>query len=99
GSERAGGVPVPRSITEIDRAARVAALDTTQEVGETAAWHGKQPASIEAQFPSGASTTWTGPEIRGVRNATSSVFHQRHLGRVLRSPCRGGGRRTASSRG
>src|SRR5207244_8006191 len=32
------------------------------------------------------------------RSATSSVFDQRHLGRVLRSSCRDRGRRPASSR-
>src|SRR5206468_8673336 len=34
-----------------------------------------------------------------LRNATPSVFHQRHLGRVLRSSCNAPGRRLASSRG
>src|SRR5919107_2230621 len=34
-----------------------------------------------------------------LRNATPSVFHQRHIGRVLRSSCNSGGRRLASSRG
>jgi hypothetical protein len=34
-----------------------------------------------------------------LRNATSSVFHQRHVGRVLRSPCNVRGRRLASSCG
>src|SRR4030095_1387708 len=34
-----------------------------------------------------------------LRDATPSVFHQRHLGRVLRSPCNVRGRRLASSRG
>ena len=33
------------------------------------------------------------------RNATPSVFHQRHIGRVLRSSCNARGRRLASSRG
>src|SRR5436853_7048781 len=33
-----------------------------------------------------------------LRNATPSVFHQRHIGRVLRSSCNGRGRRLASSR-
>src|SRR5215470_10235162 len=32
-------------------------------------------------------------------NATPSVFHQRHIGRVLRSSCNVHGRRPASSRG
>src|SRR6266849_8540863 len=32
-------------------------------------------------------------------NATASVFHQRHIGRVLRSSCNVRGRRLASSRG
>jgi hypothetical protein len=32
-------------------------------------------------------------------NATPSVFHQRHIGRVLRSSCNHTGRRLASSRG
>src|SRR5262249_48565075 len=32
-------------------------------------------------------------------NATPSVFHQRHIGRVLRSSCNSRGRRLASSRG
>jgi hypothetical protein len=32
------------------------------------------------------------------RNATPSVFHQRHIGRVLRSSCNVGGRRLGSSR-
>jgi len=34
-----------------------------------------------------------------LRNATPSVFHQRHIGRVLRSSCNPSGRRLASSRG
>src|SRR6266436_254293 len=34
-----------------------------------------------------------------LRNATPSVFHQRHIGRVLRSSCNHTGRRFASSRG
>src|SRR6266536_3361032 len=34
-----------------------------------------------------------------LRNATPSLFHQRHIGRVLRSSCNIGGRRLASSRG
>src|SRR5689334_25126389 len=34
-----------------------------------------------------------------LHNATPSVFHQRHIGRVLRSPCNSRGRRLASSRG
>src|SRR5678816_2196007 len=34
-----------------------------------------------------------------LRNATPSVFHQRHIGRVLRSSCNFRGRRLASSRG
>jgi hypothetical protein len=34
-----------------------------------------------------------------LRNATPSVFHQRHIGRVLRSSCNPRGRRLASSRG
>src|SRR4030095_14526890 len=34
-----------------------------------------------------------------LRNATPSLFHQRHIGRVLRSSCNSGGRRLASSRG
>src|SRR5471032_2779336 len=34
-----------------------------------------------------------------LRNATPSVFHQRHIGRVLRSSCNARGRRLASSRG
>src|SRR3981081_1224561 len=34
-----------------------------------------------------------------LRNATPSVFHQRHIGRVLRSSCNNTGRRFASSRG
>src|SRR4029077_825214 len=33
-----------------------------------------------------------------LRNATPSVFHQRHIGRVLRSSCNVRGRRLASSR-
>ena len=33
-----------------------------------------------------------------LRNATPSVFHQRHIGRVLRSSCNTRGRRLASSR-
>jgi uncharacterized protein with HEPN domain len=33
-----------------------------------------------------------------VRNATPSVFHQRHIGRVLRSSCNSRGRRPTSSR-
>src|SRR5262249_33009327 len=32
------------------------------------------------------------------RNATPSVFHQRHIGRVLRSSCNSRGRRIASPR-
>src|SRR5438093_13153445 len=34
-----------------------------------------------------------------LRNATPSVLHQRHIGRVLRSSCNPRGRRLASSRG
>ena len=34
-----------------------------------------------------------------LRNATPSVFHQRHIGRLLRSSCNVRGRRLASSRG
>jgi hypothetical protein len=34
-----------------------------------------------------------------LRHATRSVFHQRHIGRVLRSSCIFAGRRFASSRG
>ena len=34
-----------------------------------------------------------------LRDATPSVFHQRHIGRMLRSSCGGGGRRAASSCG
>jgi hypothetical protein len=34
-----------------------------------------------------------------LRNATPSVFHQRHIGRVLRSSCIFAARRLASSRG
>src|SRR5260370_8532126 len=33
-----------------------------------------------------------------LRNATPSVLHQRHIGRVLRSSCNVRGRRVASSR-
>src|SRR5207244_13434280 len=33
-----------------------------------------------------------------LRNATPSVLHQRHIGRVLRSSCNDRGRRLASSR-
>src|ERR671911_2121630 len=33
-----------------------------------------------------------------LRNATPSVFHQRHIGRMLRSSCDDPGRRPASSR-
>jgi dihydrofolate reductase len=35
----------------------------------------------------------------GGRHATTSIFHQRHIGRVLRSSCNIPGRRLASSRG
>jgi hypothetical protein len=37
--------------------------------------------------------------MAGLRDATPSVFHQRHFGRVLRSSCNSRGRRVASSRG
>jgi hypothetical protein len=39
------------------------------------------------------------PSVVLLRNATPSVFHQRHIGRVLRSSCNPRGRRLASSRG
>jgi hypothetical protein len=46
------------------------------------------------------------PSVAGIRNrryflrrATPSVFHQRHIGRVLRSSCNDRGRRLAPSRG
>ena len=38
------------------------------------------------------------PSAVFLRNATPSVFHQRHIGRVLRSSCNSPGRRLASSR-
>ena len=43
--------------------------------------------------------TTTLPSLVFLRNATPSVFHQRHIGRVLRSSCNSGGRRFTSSRG
>src|SRR5688572_27505872 len=42
---------------------------------------------------------WSNPSAVLSRNATPSVFHQRHIGRVLRSSCNVGGRRAASSCG
>jgi len=45
----------------------------------------------------GRSATLSGSVV--LRNATPSIFHQRHLGRVLRSSCNSGGRRLTSSRG
>jgi hypothetical protein len=41
----------------------------------------------------------TNPSAVLSRDATPSVFHQRHIGRVLRSSCDTGGRRAASSCG
>ena len=38
-------------------------------------------------------------KLLNLRDATPSVFHQRHIGRVLRSSCRDRGRRLASSCG
>ena len=38
------------------------------------------------------------PAAIALRNATASVFHQRHIGWVLRSSCHDRGRRLASSR-
>src|SRR6266436_3882439 len=49
-----------------------------------------------------AARCWSTPSAVLLRNATPSVFHQRHIGRVLRSSCNPTGRRIArlaSSRG
>src|SRR5262249_21658013 len=39
------------------------------------------------------------PSALSLRNAPASVFHQRHIGWVLRSSCNSRGRRVALSRG
>jgi hypothetical protein len=43
-------------------------------------------------------TCWSTPSAIRLRNATPSIFHQHHIGRVLRSSCSVPGRRIASSR-
>ena len=50
--------------------------------------------SAEARLP-----CWSTPSTIRLHNATPSVFHQHHSGRVLRSSCNCCGRRVASSRG
>jgi len=53
----------------------------------------------DAPLPGGDATA-DGKTAQGsLRNATPSVLHQRHVGRVLRSSCIPRGRRLASSRG
>src|SRR5262249_58947789 len=42
---------------------------------------------------------WGGLSAVLLPHATPSLCHQRHIGRVLRSSCHGGGQRLASSRG
>ena len=49
--------------------------------------------------PEAGQPCWPTPSAILLRNATPSVFHQRDVGRVLRSSCNTRGRRIASTRG
>ena len=60
----------------------------------------RRPRFARPRLNAGVRRHWTPrPSPVLLRNATPSVFHQRHIGRVLRSSCNARGRRLASSRG
>src|SRR5438034_3222102 len=68
-----------------------------------AAQAGGRPEKTESERLHRPSRTLTTSKTRAysefpLRNATPSVLHQRHIGRVLRSSCNDRGRRLASSR-
>src|SRR5688572_3243768 len=51
--------------------------------------------STTASLSAAGQTCWPAPSVIPLRNGPPSVFHQRHVGRVLRSSCRFHGRRIA----
>jgi hypothetical protein len=54
--------------------------------------------TLESHMMPGSRPGYSTPPAVLLRNATPSVFHQRDIGRMLRSSCNTRGRRIASSR-